>query len=189
MSIHLNLNSLTVEAIEEYLAITKYCVETRKNGGGIYGYPATLLLFCVIDAIGNGKRAGKEPFRILKEAPFNCRLNDAQIKTLETWYRNPLAHEGMIAPGVCLSPEESGDAFAVVGDEPVQIRVKTLYNLVRAAWDQIDKSTLKSNWGPRRLPKNLNPTASPSATASVQIAVTGSLSQAQRGASSATEKP
>ncbi|MGB8032130.1 MAG: hypothetical protein WCF30_20970 [Terracidiphilus sp.] len=189
MSIHLNLNSLTIEAIEEYLAIAKYSVEKRKDDGGIYGWPATLLLFCVIDAIGNGQRTGKEPFRILKEAPFNCRLNDVQIKTLETWYRNPLAHEGIIAPGVCLSPEETGDAFAVVGDEPVQIRVKPFYNLVRAAWDQLDKSKLKRNWEPRRMPKNWNPTASQSATASVTIAVTGTLSQFQQGASSSTKKP
>lgn len=81
MGIHPNVNSLTVEVLEEYLDIAKHCIATKKGDGGIYGYPATLLLFCVIDALGNCLISGKEPFRVLKEAPFNCKLTIRQIKT------------------------------------------------------------------------------------------------------------
>lgn len=189
MSIHPNLNSLTIEAIDEYIMVAKYCVETRKDDGGIYGYPATLLLFCVIDAIGNGLRAGREPFGILKEAPFNCALNDHQIKTLETWYRNPLSHNGMIAPGVCLSPEEIGDAFVVIDDEPVKIRVKPLCDLVRWAWDEVDKPALTSTWRSGRLPRNSSLNLGPSATASVTLTITGTQHPAPASTGSRTKKP
>ncbi len=53
MAIRSDLRSMSVEAIEEYLAIAKHCVSTRKSNGGLYGYPAVLLLCCIIDALGN----------------------------------------------------------------------------------------------------------------------------------------
>jgi len=53
MAIHSDLRSMSVEAIEEYLAIAKHCVSTRKSNGGLYGYPAVLLLCCIIDPLGN----------------------------------------------------------------------------------------------------------------------------------------
>ena len=44
---------MSIEAIDEYLAIAEHCVSMHKANGGIYGYPAVLLLFCVIDALRN----------------------------------------------------------------------------------------------------------------------------------------
>jgi hypothetical protein len=174
MAIHPNANSLTVEAIEEYLEVAKMCIDARKQDGGIYGYPATLLLFCVINALGASQLRGNEPFQVLTQPPFNCNLSSGQVKKLEIWYRNLLAHNGLIAPGVCLSPEDGAEPFHFDHGEPVLIRVKSLYRLVHAAWQQIDKVNLNSGW---KSPMNLtitNPLDFSNASASVPVAASGS---------------
>ena len=175
MAIHQNANSLTIEVIEEYLDIANMCIATKKQDGGIYGYPATLLLFSVINAVGSSLIAVNEPFRVLKEAPFNCSLEDRQVKQLEQWYRNLLVHNGMIAPGTCLSPEDGGAPFMFSSDEPVLIRVKSLYNLVRGAWEQVDKVKLNFNWEPRKKEEIQSPILLPSATASMPWTASGSI--------------
>ncbi len=174
MAIHPNANSITVEVIEEYLDIAKLCIATKKYDGGIYGYPATLLLFCVINALGESLCRGNEPFQVLMQPPFNSNLSRDQIKKLEKWYRNLLAHNGMIAPGVCLSPDENGDAFVFVANEPMQIRVKSLYTLVRAAWDQVNKAMLNSGWKHHTNPEIQNPILLAGATASMPLTASGS---------------
>jgi hypothetical protein len=174
MAIHPDASSLTAEAVEEYLDIAKLCITTKKQDGGIYGYPATLLLFCVIEALGNSLIADNEPFRVLKRAPFNCPLNDRQVKQLEQWYRNPLAHNGMIAPGVCLSPEDGGTPFTFNSNEPVLIRVKSLYNLVHGAWEQADKVKLNHRWNLRTSPEIPNPMDFSSGSIAMPVAASGS---------------
>jgi hypothetical protein len=176
VAIHPSVSSLTVEAIEEYLDVAKYCVDNKKPDGGIYGYPAVLLLFCIVNAIGRSLNHGKAPFRILKTEPFSCRLSDPQIKQLEEWYRNPLVHNGMIAPGACLSPEESGDAFTITSGEPVLIRVKPLYDLVRAAWDHLDKSKMNSRWRAQKKHYVVSPVDLSGTSQSVSATASGSIS-------------
>jgi hypothetical protein len=175
MAIHSNVNSLTIEAIEEYLDIAKLCISSRKQDGGIYGYPATLLLFSVINAIGKSQIAGNEPFRVLQENPFNCQLNDRQIKQLEQWYRNLLVHNGMIAPGACLSPEDGGEPFKIDSGESVIIRVKPLYKLVRDAWDQVDKAKVNTTWRPKKQHSIANPVNLSRATSSLSVTASGSI--------------
>jgi len=178
MAIHPDANGLTVEAVEEYLEIAKLCITATKQDGGIYGYPATLLLLCVVDALGRSLLEGRErrePFRVLNQAPFNCGIKVAQIKQLEKWYRNPLAHNGMIAPGVCLSPEDGGTTpFVFVSEEPVLIRVKALYSLVRDSWDQVDKAKLNSSLSESTNPLILNPINFSSASMAVPVTASGS---------------
>ncbi|HTU45708.1 MAG TPA: hypothetical protein VMF91_11635 [Bryobacteraceae bacterium] len=188
MAIHLNANSLTVEVIEEYLDTAKLCIATKKQDGGIYGYPATLLLFCVINALGSSLIAGKEPFRVLNEAPFNCGLDNRQVKQLEQWYRNLLAHNGMIAPGSCLSPEEGHAPFTFSSDEPVLIHVKSLYNLVRDAWDKLDKVKLNSNWAGSKNLEIKKPILLPGATASMSVTASGSIYMPPQRANSGAKK-
>jgi len=62
MAIHTDLPSMSQEAIEEYLAIAHYCVTTAKANGGVYGYPAVLLLFSIVDALSN--HAGAQNTRL-----------------------------------------------------------------------------------------------------------------------------
>jgi hypothetical protein len=175
MAIHTNSNSLTAEVIEEYLNIANLCIATKKQDGGIYGYPATLPLFCVINAIGSSLIAGNEPFHVLKQAPFNCGLDDREIKRLEKWHRNLLVHNGMIAPGTCLSPDDSGAPFTFRSEEPVLIRVKPLYNLVRSAWEQVDKVKLSNNRKFSTNPEIDNPIFLSGATASMPVTASGSI--------------
>ena len=43
-----------IAAIEEHLAAVRWCLDRSQHGGRIKGYSAALLLFCIIDAMGNG---------------------------------------------------------------------------------------------------------------------------------------
>jgi len=157
MAIHPNPNTLTMEAVEEYLTIAECCVAAKKGDGGMYGYPAALLLFCVVNVIGDSLLAGNEPFRVLKQPHFDCELTDLQTTQLEKWYRNLLAHNGMIAPGTCLSPQAEGDPFDFSENgEPVLIRVKPFCRLVRTAWDRFDKKRIKTT-KPEQSPTIVNP--------------------------------
>lgn len=188
MAVHPNATSLTVEVIEEYLDIAKMCIATRKPDGGIYGYPATLLLFCVINALGNSLIGGNEPFRLLKQAPFKCGLDDRQVKQLEQWYRNLLAHNGMIAPGTCLSPDDSGAPFSFDTEELVLIRVKPLYAMVRSAWERIDKTRLNSGWKFSTNPTIRNPVFLRGASSAMPVTASGSMYAPPRTANDRAKK-
>jgi hypothetical protein len=44
--------TLAIEAIDEYLLVARHCVEQQKPQSGIFGYPAALLLLCIVNALG-----------------------------------------------------------------------------------------------------------------------------------------
>ena len=73
MAVHNDLPPMAREAIEEYLTIANYCVTTRKPNNGVYGYPAVLLLFSVVDALSN--YAG-HPAERIKEAALGFERAD-----------------------------------------------------------------------------------------------------------------
>jgi len=76
------------EAIDEYLAIAEYCVTTGKVGSsGVYGFPAVLLLFSVVDALSNYLGSPAHSFAALKK--MDPTLSDVQIRNLARWFRNP----------------------------------------------------------------------------------------------------
>lgn len=189
MSLHSNVNSLTIEAVQEYLDVAEHCVRNKKGDGGIYGYPATLLLFCVINAIGESTIEGNEPFRVLKAEPFNLSLSDTQVKQLEQWYRNLLTHNAMIAPGAILSPEECGDPFVFASNEPVMIRVKPLYNSVHTAWDRLDKTKMNCDWRPQKRHAIKNPVDLSLVTQAVAATASGSMTIPNPSACSALASP
>lgn len=151
MAIHKDVAQLSIEAINEYLLGADLCLKYRKSDGGRLEYPATLLLFCVIDALGgyvsHDESSGiptSEPFHVLRHSCFgHSNLTIPQIKKLEWWYRNGLAHNGALPAGTCLSAEEGEPfEFATNGD-PMKIRSVPLYRLVEAAWKQFDKSRIQ----------------------------------------------
>src|SRR4051812_49746465 len=99
---------MAVEAIEEYLATAEMCQAAKKTDGGCLGYPATLLLFCIVNALGcflcgdtvqidgrTQKITKGEPFRVLNHDIFGLNLESVQIKLLEKAYRNTLAHNAI----------------------------------------------------------------------------------------------
>jgi hypothetical protein len=52
MASHKKLWTMAVEGIDEYLTAAHMCLDHRKPDGGCLGYPATLLLLCVVNALG-----------------------------------------------------------------------------------------------------------------------------------------
>jgi hypothetical protein len=73
---------------------------------------------------------------------FGLNLTEGQIKILKKLYRNPLAHNGLIAPGVMLSKDTSGEPFDFTGN-PTVIRVPVLYDLMERVWARlVDKDAL-----------------------------------------------
>jgi hypothetical protein len=150
------IKGLGTEIVEEFLTAAKLCVETRKADGGILGYPAILLLLSITDAIGHGLDVGSGDTRltVLKHPPFRellaksaQELSPKHVKNLTQWYRHMLAHSGLIAPGVALTPDADGAPFDFSGEELTLIRVPVLYQLVRDAWDG-----LKDTFTPRFRP-------------------------------------
>ena len=59
------------------------CIDARKQDGGIYGYPATLLLFCAFNALGASLLRGKGPFQVLMQPPFNGNLTNRLYRVAE----------------------------------------------------------------------------------------------------------
>lgn len=149
MAIHQEHAGLSVEAIDEYVAASELCLNFRKSDGGCLGYPATLLLFCVVDALGGYLSLDKrnkipkgERFFVLNHPCFGLTLTKDQVKRVEWWYRNGLAHNAAIPPGTGLTAEEGPPfEFAANGD-PVMIRVLSFHRLVRQAWEHFDKSLI-----------------------------------------------
>jgi hypothetical protein len=92
MTLHKSMSSMAAEVIEEYLRTAQFCLEFRKQDGGCLGYPATLLLLCVANALGSylagesvtiegkpQKITRGEPFRILNHPLFGLQLSHKRI--------------------------------------------------------------------------------------------------------------
>jgi len=152
MAIHTDLPSMSREAIEEYLAIAHYCVTTRKPNGGVYGYPAVLLLLAVVDALSNYAGYPEHSFLALKNI-FPA-LTEQQIKSLARWYRHLLSHQAIIMPGTQLTVDAPGDAIEFNSDgEPTHIRVEQFYEAIKGAWDKMDASGINPMFHPAQAPK------------------------------------
>ena len=152
MAAHSNPRSMSIEAIDEYLAIAEHCISTRKTNGGVYGYPAVLLLFCIIDALGNYVGHAKNTLRGIQSIFPD--LSEEQIKHLKNWYRNQPAHQAIIMPGTQLSDDPIGTAIEFDSDgEPTHIRVIPLYRAVKSGWEAFDKSTINPTFEQNQAPK------------------------------------
>lgn len=152
MAVHTNLRSMSIEAIEEYLAIAEHCVSTSKTNGGLYGYPSILLLFCVIDVLSNYVGHPKNTLRGIKSIIPD--LTDKQIQDLKDWYRNLPAHQAIIMPGTQLSAEPSGAPIEFgPNGEPTHIRIIPFCQLVKRGWEAFDKRRINPKFEQRRIPK------------------------------------
>jgi hypothetical protein len=124
------MNEIIAVTLSEYLAASKLCLNYAKDdswgGGACLGFPAALLLFSVVDALGSyvqgsgetfpieGKRrkirrSDFEHFFVLNgESYYQQQLNHAEIKHLYDKYRSLLSHHAIVVPGGFLLT--SGDA-------------------------------------------------------------------------------
>jgi hypothetical protein len=134
------------------LKASKLCLRYRKDDGGILGYPATLMLCCIIDALSNNlkrsekRKLGGGEFKIIRHVSFGLNLTDDEFskiqKSLGDWFRHKLAHQLVIVWNVALEVEGTTTApfgFSDSGDFDT-IYVLPLYRLVEKAWRTIDKS-------------------------------------------------
>jgi hypothetical protein len=143
---------MSIEAIDEYLAIAEYCTSMRKVDGGLYGYPLVLLLFCVIDALSN--YVGHPENTLLELQAIFPGLSEKQITNLKRWYRNLPAHQAIIMPGTQLSPDPDGTPIEFNSDgEPTHIRVIPLYRAVKRWWEAFDKNRINPKFEQNQAPK------------------------------------
>jgi hypothetical protein len=144
MAYHADPAHMVVESIDEYLLMAEYGVNYQKTGGGILGYPTALLLLSVIDILGSYAVSTKEHFQVLQHPCFGLPLSPGQVKDIEHWYRNLLAHNGFIALGALMRPDETGDPFVLdENGQPTILRVKPLFRAVKLAWERFDRSQIK----------------------------------------------
>jgi hypothetical protein len=160
MALHENLGSLARETIDEYLIASQNCLSFRKPDGGCLGCPATILLFCIVNALGvclsgdtvtidgrSQKIKEREPFRILNHECFGLGLSQKEIKLLEHSYRNRLAHNAIIDIGSFLLPQSDNPPFLFKSGQ-VGIRVFSFHKLVAQAYSQFPKERIES-WAER----------------------------------------
>jgi len=163
MALHTSFETMAIEAIDEYLTASENCLTFEKARGGSLGYPATLLLFCVTNALGVylagesvtiGGRSQRitehEPFRVLNHDCFGrLALNDKQIKRLEKVYRNALAHNAIIDLGaVLVVRRDNGPLIFIFRPDGILINLPSFHKIVAAAWQRFPKERIKS-WAER----------------------------------------
>jgi len=150
---------MSIEAIEEYLAIAEYCISTRKTNGGLYGYPSVLLLFSIIDALSNYVGHPKNTLPGMQS--IFPGLTEKQVQNLKNWYRNLPAHQAVIMPGTQLSAEATGTPIEFGPDgEPTHIRVIPFYQLVKRGWEAFDESRMNPKFDQSQAPNKPVPTPS-----------------------------
>ena len=167
MALHGDSSTMAVEVIDEYLEASSCCLKARKSDGGCFGYAATLLLFCTIEALGvflrgdsikidrrDQKITKGEPFRVLNHAIFELNLTATQIKLLEKSYRNSLAHNAILESGAFLvqmreiqSPQ---NPFTFASSKVQVINVDSLHQLVVKAWCQFPRTRIRTWVSQRR---------------------------------------
>lgn len=168
MAVHNDLPSMSREAIEEYLAIADYCVTTRKPNKGVYGYPAVLLLFSVVDALSNYAGHPEHSFLAMKDVAPS--LSNKQIKSLADWYRHLPAHQAIIMPGTKLTVDDPGPAIELNSEgEPTHIRVKPLYEAVKAAWENFSPADVNPSYRQEKAPKK------PIASTALELSASGTF--------------
>jgi hypothetical protein len=154
MALHRNMASMASEVIEEYLRASQFCLEFRNFDGGCLGYPATLLLLCVTNALGSyltgedvaieGKQqkiTRGEPFRVLNHTLFGLQLTHKQIKLIEQFYRNRLSHNAIIERGSFILPAQGGTPFVFSGNH-VLVRIASFERLVSKVWAKFPKEQI-----------------------------------------------
>jgi hypothetical protein len=124
MAIHPDLKSMLRESLVEYLHVAEYCVGytkdvtwSREMSGGCLGYPAAVMMFAIVDAIGSyyrGNRTlsmsvdgrsvsirtdGFQHFYILNSEYYAQTLSASTIKSLYGRFRSLLVHNAALAPG------------------------------------------------------------------------------------------
>jgi hypothetical protein len=88
------------------------------------------LLLCIIDALSNSADHDRHTLRGIGN--IFPGLTEEQIRNLKNWYRNLLAHQAMIMPGMQLSDERTGNPNEFgSNEESTHLQVIPLYEEVK----------------------------------------------------------
>jgi len=146
------LESMSREAIEEYLAVSYHCITTRKPNGGAYGYPAVLLLFSIVDALSSYAGYPAHSFGVLGD--IFPELSAAHITHLKNWFRNLPAHQAIIMPGTAISVELPGVAIELnAAGEPTHIRLLPFWESVANYWRTKGVTNVAPSFRQEKAPK------------------------------------
>lgn len=147
-----SLSTLLEDALKESLEIAAYCIRTPKNGifntsDDRYGFPGSILLLCIVDAIGahctqdkvivNGKKVkiGKSHFRIMNSDYFGeSNLTSQEIDLIEKSYRNLLVHQHTIRPNYWIGIGNDGDRILEPFSEGYRLNLTPLLNACKGAY-------------------------------------------------------
>jgi len=159
MAIHQDLAGLLKESVSEYLHVAHECLTHQKAEGGVYGFPAALLLFTILDTIGSFHRGDKsfsssidgknrlidgdgfKHYFILNTSYYSQTLTEAQIKKLYYYYRCLLSHNASLAPGRGLEVGSLGEPLFSIDPSGaiLSIRLLPFYHQSVTAADQFLK--------------------------------------------------
>jgi hypothetical protein len=149
LAIHSSSTSLIQEAMTEYLDIAHHCITSGKPSGGCFGFPAALLLFSIVDAIGSYYRGnstfmvlvdgksksvdgdGSKHYRVLNSPNYyKMSLSEKDIERVYAYYRCLLAHNAAIPTDHFLSIGKQTDPlfFRGHGGKIVGVNLVPFYN-------------------------------------------------------------
>jgi hypothetical protein len=152
---HPDLPPMAKEAIEEYLAVARYCITAKKENQGVYGYPAVLLLLSLVDAFSNYAGYPEHSFLVLRDIFPNLISKDG-AKKVGKWFRHPPAHHAIIMPGTKLSADD-GDAAIEMNaiGEPTHIRLKPFCEAVEEYWRGLESEAVKPTFISEAAPRKM----------------------------------
>lgn len=167
--------ALIIEALHESLEIASFSLKTHKrNNGtwlipnGVFGFPASILLFSIIDFIGSyfkvemknddgieisfpntdsRKILGtNDHFYILNHSLlFDCKLSVAQINDLYSAYRCKIIHNQTLPTRRYLTANPKNEAFEFVEEKIISVNLPKLFEIVKEAVERFIDLYLEGN--------------------------------------------
>lgn len=113
MGVHASHADMLLESLPQYVIAAEEAINTVLEGVGPLGYPAAVLLLCVIDAMGSylrGKPEGivtvdgisreiksdSDHYLVLNSSYFGLNLSGTTFTDLNDQCRNPLVHNAVL---------------------------------------------------------------------------------------------
>ncbi len=98
--------SMLRESLDEMIIVSRWCVDNHKSDGGIFGYPAAVLLFSIADSIGSYLLGGtiRNHFNVYNHEVFGFNLSKEQLDKIYKYFRSLLTHYLVMASGCALIP-------------------------------------------------------------------------------------
>lgn len=140
MATHNSIKSLIRESLKEYLEVSFYCINYRKNpkdwgSTGCLGYPAAVLLFSIADSIGSYIIGGstKDHFNILNYSDYyNLDLSDEELEKIYKEHRCLLTHNAALNHEIGLSLGQNTNNVIEYRDKIMYLNLFPFYKLSKS---------------------------------------------------------